>query len=167
MPLQKSFRGLPDHIGRFEGGNLKLDIDQFVKLGLSGEDFITPVEDLFTSGTLTAVDQIATHAAIPSGEFWRVRYAAVRSVDTGGATTWAAVWSDDGSRFFGLDFQMSNGAVIATPANRVASIGRLFDGQEGFILRPPQRLGFRLYNSTAAPPSVDFTTIIRRQVIKF
>ena len=166
MPLQKSFRGLPDHIGRFEGGQLKFDIDQFVKLALSGEDFITPIEELFTSGTLTAINQVATHSEVPQGEFWRVRSWHIRSVDNNNTTGFEPVISDDGSRFFGLK-ESSKGFSSPFASGSVAFSGIQFPGQEGLILRPTQRLGWFLRVSGGAGTSADFTTWIRRQVIKF
>ena len=166
MPLQKTLRGLPNTLGLYQGGNLKFDLDQFLKVQLSAEDYINPIEDAFLSGTLTAQFQIATHADVPQGEFWRVRSWHIRSVDNNNTTAYESVISDDGSRFFGLD-NMTKGFSFVFAATQVAGAGIQFPGQEGLILRPGQKLGFLLRVSSGAGTSADFTTWLRYQVIKF
>lgn len=166
MPLQKQFRGLLDQLGLYSFGNIKFEPDPLLGIGISAEDFITPIDYLYTSGTLSAIRQVASHAQVPEGEFWRARYWAIRGVDNNNTTTYAPVWSDDGSRFFGLD--KGGLAYQAQFAPTVASIAGLqFPGQEGFIMRPGSRLGWDLVVSAGGGTSLDFTTVIAYQRIKF
>lgn len=162
MTLQKSFRGLPDHIGRFEGGNLKLDVDQFVKLGISAEDFITPGEFVTQSGTLTAVGQVAALPTPDQNEFHRYRWIGFRFIDTNSTEFYVPVFSDDGSRFFGIDMFPARNTTV----NNLGYYGYQFRGQEGFVVRPTQSLGFALVTASGAV-SADFTVIGFRQSIKF
>ena len=164
MPLQRPFRGLADHLGVYSGGSLNFDLVNAVGIGINPEDFINPIQSVFTSGTLTAARQIATHAAVPQGEMWRVRYWGLRALDAASSSLWSPVWSDDGARFFGLN-QEDSGFETPAAAGQRAHLGMLFNGQEGFVMFPAEQLGWDLRKSPGATAAV-FTTVIRYQRIK-
>jgi len=166
MPLQKSFRGLVNHLGQFSLGNIKFEPSPVIGVDISAEDFIQPIEYLYTSGTLSAARQVATHQQVPEGEFWRARYVGVRGVDNNNTTAWTPVWSDDGSRFFGLE-TVTTGASAQFAVGSTSLCGFQFTGQEGFVLRPGMRLGFDLIVSAGGGTSLDFTTVIAYQKIQF
>jgi len=164
MPLQRPFRGLSDHLGVYSGGSLNFDLISAVGIGINPEDFINPIETLFTDATLTATQQIATHPVVPEGEMWRVRYWGLRGLDNAFTTVWHPVWSDDGARFFGLEF--TNQLPTANPIATRSYCGRLFEGQEGFVMFPNEALGFRLISSGPGAITNTVTTVIRYQRIK-
>ena len=164
MPLQRPFRGLSDHLGVYSGGSLNFDLISAVGIGINPEDFINPIETLFTDATLTASGQIATHPAVPEGQMWRVRYWGLRGLDNTDNAFWHPVWSDDGARFFGLGF--SNQFLTPVAAGLRSYAGQLFEGQEGFVMFPAEALGFRLVSSAPGALTNNVTTVIRYQRIK-
>jgi len=163
MPLQRPFRGLADHLGVYSGGSLNFDLISAVGVGINPEDFINPIETLFTDATLTAAEQVATHPVVPEGQMWRVRYLGIRALDPTATTQWQPVWSDDGSRFFGLDRGQLFGAPTA--ANVRTYSGIMFTGQEGFVMFPGERLGHVLLTSVGTTAN-NVTTVVRFQRIK-
>jgi len=164
MPLQRPFRGLADHLGVYSGGSLNFDLINAVGIDINPEDFINPIETLFTDATLTASQQIATHPAVPEGQMWRVRYWGLRGLDNTDNAFWHPVWSDDGSRFFGMGF--SNQFLSPVPAGLRSYAGQLFEGQEGFVMFPAEQLGFRLVSTQLGALTNTVTTVIRYQRIK-
>jgi len=166
MALQKQFRGLLDHIGQYSLGNLKFEPSPVIDIGVSAEDFITPPELVTASGTLTAVGQVGLLPSPPEGEFHRYRWIGWRSIDTNVTTLVIPVFTDDGGRFFGLQYNsVASGQQVLQ--NTFNNQGMQFEGQEGFIVRPEQALGFKMERAGIGTVSSDFTVIGFRQVIKF
>jgi len=163
MPLQRSFRGMADHLGVYSGGSLRFDLVNAVGVAINSEDFVNPIQTLFTDATLTAAGQIATHPVVPAGEMWRARYLGLRCLDPTATAQWQPVWSDDGARFFGLDRGQIFAAAVG--AGTRAYSGILFPGQEGFVMFPGEALGHALIQSSGTTAAV-VTTVIRYQRIK-
>ena len=73
MPLQKQFRGLSDFVGRYQGGQLTLELLQQLQPMLDISQFVEPPRWNIEDRTVTAVNQFHSAAdVIPENEIWAV-----------------------------------------------------------------------------------------------
>ena len=125
MPLQRDFRGLPDHTGNYSGGRQPFELGQLITPVLSAEDFINEFKTVRITAALTAVGQIATLPAVPEGEIHRFRYLGCDYINAGGASNaMQPVGNLDGIAFSGLRNTLS-------PAT-----GATFRGYDGVMFTP-------------------------------
>jgi hypothetical protein len=102
MPLQRSFTGMSDHIGRYEGGNVRQELSPLLQPVISAEDWINPYEFIRAVATLTAQGQ-AIVIPVPAGELWRIRSAHLKWSNPSGLTSVQAVINPDGVGLVGLE----------------------------------------------------------------
>jgi len=163
MPLQRSFRGLSDHVGSYQGGSLNFELAGAISPVVSAEQFINPYEVITNSSTLTASGQAGVIPAVPDGEFWRVRYLGFNSNAASAPVTWQPVYSHD-SVLYGLVTDTLLTGTSITPGN--TGYGGVSFPAEGHLMLPGDEIGWSL-KSFAGAGNVDLDTIIHRQRIKF
>lgn len=163
MPLQRTFRGLQDHVGQYQGGSLNFELAGVVSPVLSVEQFVNPYEILTNSATLTAVGQAGIIPAVPDGEFWRVRYLGLNSDAASAAVTWQPVYSHDGVLYGLVTDTLITGTSIAAGLTGYAGVPF---PEEGHLMLPGDEIGWSL-KSFAGVGNVDCDIIIHRQRIKF
>lgn len=163
MPLQRSFRGLADHIGSFQGGNVSLELSQALVPVLSAEQFLNPYEVLLNSSTLTAVGQAGVIPAVPDGEFWRVRYLGVNTDAASAGITIQPICTHLGVTYGLATDTLLTGTTISAGITGLAGI---HFPAEGHLMLPGDQIGWSI-KAFSGVGNVDIDTIIHRQRIRF
>lgn len=163
MPLQRQFRGLPDHIGRYEGGTIPQELDPELQIQISGEDFLNPYDWISSQSALTAAGQIAVMPAVPEGEIHRVRaFGCNVLAPTAQITCNRIVVSDRTGQFIGLSVELKEQNFVT--AGTTEYQGLWFGGNE-LWLYSGQQLGVVLTGYVGAG-NANFDLAQLRQVIR-
>lgn len=160
MALQRSFSGLSDHIGRYEGGNVRQELSPVLQPIFSAEDFVNPYEWLRVSATLTAIGQ-AVVFSVPEGELWRVRSLHCQWVNAGGNSAVQAVINPDGVGLLGLE----NLIINLNPGGTTGFAGTFFT-PDPVVIKGAQsaQLGYALAVLISGSANIDL--VVSRQRIK-
>lgn len=141
MPLQRSFRGLSNHLGSFLGGNLSFEANPELVMQSNVEDFVNPYEWLRSVASLTAIGQAAIQT-VPQGEFWRVRSLHYELINnTGAASGVFPVVNPDQITLVGLSQIAQGGVALGTRQWGGRILQSRTDGNPCWI---PNRLGVQL-----------------------
>ncbi len=113
MPLQRSARGLPSHLGLFLGGTVPLEFTGEVQAQISAEDFLNPFEVVSAQASITGVGITAVTGTVPEGEIWRIRYMGCNATNAASNIRFRPVVSN-GTVFFGVDQLVGAQATAGT-----------------------------------------------------
>jgi hypothetical protein len=162
MPLQRQFVGLSDQIGQFQGGNVNLDLDPFLKLVQDSYDFVNPYDWISKAVVLNAQGQTAVHDVVPEGEVHRVRYMGLNATSDGPITMVPVVFDR-----LSVPFGMTGPPWVATATGLTLMQGFWLDAP-GIILYPGQQIGWnaRVYTPPGNGDNITCDITHLRQVIK-
>lgn len=161
MPLQREFKGLSDHVGLYQAGNLPMELVGAVMPQLSVEDFVSPPVITRFSGTLVAQDAVAAAPVVPDKEIHRVRWLGCSFVTAGTRSALLAPVIFHLDQYFGVDFVVLPFGLPAT--GNVIKQGVTFPG-DGLFLEPGMTVGWQVHQ-TGGAGNIDVTGLYQHQVI--
>jgi len=140
MPLQKQFRGLSDLLGRYEGGNLSLELLPAVVLALDVLPFVEPTRYKETTGALITANQ-SVGFVVPDNESWLVEMLQWRNQAVSVATDQTAVrFAHHAAGFTSMNLQENDTTFLAAAIpGAMPSAGMRFDSH--LICQPGDFVG--------------------------
>lgn len=138
MPLQREFRGLPDHVGLYQAGRVPMELSQVLNLVASAEDFINPPDFFTFTGTAAAQGVVVASTVVPNNELRRVRWigANIQNPAGGNGTFVPVVFYV--ANYYGV----SNFEIYGGAANTTYCSGYHFPG-DGLVLSPGMAVGLQ------------------------
>lgn len=161
MPLQREFKGLSDHVGLYQAGNLPMELVGAVMPQLSVEDFISPPIITRFSGTVTAQNAVVAAVQVPDKEIHRVRWMGCSFTTAGTRTAMLTPVIFHLDNYFGI-VQTPYGLPLPV-TGLVNKLGTTFPG-DGLFLEPGQSVGFQV-TQTAGAGNIDVVGLYQHQVI--
>jgi len=161
MPLQREFKGLSDHVGLYQAGNLPMELVGAVMPQLSVEDFVSPPVITRFSGNAGNQNTVVAAPVIPDKEIHRVRWIACSFVTAGtrAAILTPVVFHLD--EYFGVKDVVLPFSLPAT--GDVMKQGVTFPG-DGLFLEPGMAVGWQVSRESGAG-NIDITGLYQHQVI--